>query len=60
MWLVVRDNGWGFLAEQGKRRKGLGIVGMKERIRMANGTLSIAPQPGQGTGIVAAIPLSGA
>jgi signal transduction histidine kinase len=59
MELVVRDNGAGFPVDLGRANSGLGLVSMKERIRMANGTLFIISQPGQGTEIVASVPLSG-
>ena len=59
MQLVVRDNGAGFRAEAQRAKWGLGLVSMQERIRMVNGTLAIASQPGQGTEIVASVPLSG-
>jgi PAS domain S-box-containing protein len=59
MHLVVRDNGAGFPAGAHRAKWGLGLVSMKERVRMVNGTLSIASQPGQGTEIAASVPLSG-
>jgi len=59
MELLVRDNGVGFAVAAGRVNSGLGLVSMKERIRMANGTLSITSQPGQGTEIAASVPLSG-
>ena len=57
---VVRDNGAGFPAQADPAKSGLGLISMKERIRMANGRLSITSQPGRGTEIVASVPLSGA
>jgi PAS domain S-box-containing protein len=60
MQLVVRDNGAGFRAEAQPAKWGLGLVSMQERIRTVNGSLAIASQPGQGTEIVASVPLSGA
>jgi signal transduction histidine kinase len=57
--LVVRDNGAGFPAEENGARQGLGLVSMRERIRIANGTISITSQPGRGTEIVACVPLHG-
>jgi PAS domain S-box-containing protein len=59
MQLLVSDNGAGFSGEPWRSRIGLGIVSMKERVRMVNGTLSIASRPGQGTEIIASVPLSG-
>jgi PAS domain S-box-containing protein len=58
MQLLVRDNGSGFSAED-RAASGLGFVSMKERIRMVNGALSINSRPGQGTEIIASVPLSG-
>ena len=57
--LVVKDDGAGFSVGVDRANSGLGLISMKERIRMANGTLSITSQPGQGTEIVASVPLSG-
>lgn len=59
MQLVVADNGAGFSAEGHRINRGLGLMSMKERIRMANGTFSISSEPGQGTEVVASLPLSG-
>ncbi|HEY1689945.1 MAG TPA: GAF domain-containing sensor histidine kinase [Solirubrobacteraceae bacterium] len=42
----VRDDGIGFAAEDG--RGGFGLLGMRERVRLADGTLSISSSP-QGT-----------
>jgi len=57
--LVVTDNGTGFSAEGNGRVSGLGLVSMKERIRMVNGSLSITSRPGHGTEILASVPFSG-
>jgi signal transduction histidine kinase len=57
--LVVKDNGIGFRVGVDRVNSGLGLVSMKERIRMANGAFSITSQPGHGTEIVASVPLSG-
>jgi signal transduction histidine kinase len=59
MRLVVTDNGVGFSPEMDRANTGLGLVSMKERIRMANGAISIGSQPMRGTEVVASIPLSG-
>ncbi len=58
--VIVADNGKGFelprntsdLAESGK----LGVIGMQERTRLLEGTLSIDSQPGMGTRVVATVP----
>ncbi len=56
--LSVRDNGVGFDFSQGDQMNGhLGLLSMKERVRMAKGTLEIESTPLQGTQIRADIPL---
>jgi signal transduction histidine kinase len=53
----IQDDGVGFDPEAG-RRHGLGIISMKERLRIVNGELSIHSQPGRGTEVRAFVPLS--
>jgi signal transduction histidine kinase len=55
--LCVRDNGRGFHPEL-PRGKGFGLVGMRERIQSLGGRLTIASQPGQGTEVIAVVPLA--
>jgi PAS domain S-box-containing protein len=55
--LVVRDAGAGFDVEEAKGRGSLGLVSMKERINMVRGQFSIESRPGEGTKIVASVPL---
>lgn len=56
--LSVRDNGVGFDARQGAQVSGhLGLLSMKERVRMAKGTLDVASAPMHGTQIRVDIPL---
>ena len=56
--LSITDNGAGFdpglLADQ----SGLGIVGIRERVRLVNGIVSITSQPGHGTKIECRVPLT--
>ena len=56
--LSITDNGVGFdpglLADQ----SGLGIVGIRERVRLVNGIVSITSQPGHGTQIECRVPLT--
>jgi signal transduction histidine kinase len=58
IFLSVTDSGMGFdpglVADQG----GLGIVGIRERVRLVNGTVAINSQPGHGTRIEVRIPLA--
>ena len=49
----VKDNGAGFDPESGS--SGFGLAGMKERVGLAGGTLSIESDP-QGTSIRARLP----
>ena len=55
--LCVRDDGRGFNPEL-LRGKGFGLVGMRERIQSLGGQLTIASQPGQGTEVIAVVPLA--
>ncbi len=57
--LRVRDNGAGFETDCGRSKAGLGIISMKERIRLVHGTLELSSRPGQGTEITASVPLTG-
>lgn len=57
--MVIHDNGRSFRIQpvlEAQRGKRLGLLGMRERIEMANGTLAIASTPGSGTTITATIP----
>lgn len=54
--LTVTDNGKGFDTGKTKGRT-LGLLGMKERVRMMNGKLEIRSMPGQGTSVIIAVPL---
>jgi signal transduction histidine kinase len=58
--LVVQDNGIGFGAterERAARGGHLGLVGMRERVRHAGGTLSIASKPNQGSTLTISVPV---
>jgi two-component system, NarL family, sensor histidine kinase UhpB len=52
----VSDNGMGF---EGERRSasGLGLVGIRDRLDALGGTLTVRSAPGEGTQLVAVIPL---
>ncbi|HWR21255.1 MAG TPA: response regulator [Verrucomicrobiae bacterium] len=57
---TIRDNGIGFdlpavLAQTGDR--GLGLLGMRERLKALDGALQITTAPGQGTALLITIPL---
>jgi len=53
---VVEDDGAGF-AERDVREDALGLVGMRERLALLDGTLTIESAPGRGTALVAYVPL---
>ena len=55
--LVVRDAGVGFDVKEAKRRGGLGLFSMEERINVVRGKLSIESRSGEGTTIIASVPL---
>ena len=57
--LAVKDDGVGFDPGEPRGRGSLGLVSMRERLRLVNGTLDIESAPGQGTGIVAWVPGEG-
>jgi PAS domain S-box-containing protein len=58
--LAVKDDGIGFDPEESGARASLGLVSMRERLRLVNGTLDIESAPGRGTSIVAWVPGEGA
>jgi signal transduction histidine kinase len=55
--LVIEDNGSGFDLEQIKGRRGLGLVSMEERVRLAEGQLAIRSRHGAGTTVEVSIPV---
>ncbi len=57
--LAVRDVGVGFDPKSPRKRRSLGLASMRERVRLVNGTLDIESAPGQGTAVVAWVPVEG-
>jgi PAS domain S-box-containing protein len=55
--LSIKDNGVGFDPKEVKKKKSLGLVGMKERARMFEGQLSFETNHPSGTNIELNIPL---
>ena len=54
--VIVEDDGVGF--EPGRAREGgLGLVGMRERVGLLGGRLTVESRPGAGTTFVAEVPL---
>jgi signal transduction histidine kinase len=57
--LLIQDEGIGFDTKEVKKKAGIGLSSMRERVRLVNGTLSFKSKPGQGTAIEVVIPLGG-
>jgi signal transduction histidine kinase len=55
--LSVKDNGCGFVVGS-DRKSGLGLSGMSERMKTAGGVFKIISNPGEGTAVVATMPLT--
>ena len=55
--LTVSDRGVGMAASRTSHRHGLGLVNIKERTRLVNGTVSIESQPDQGTTLTVKVPI---
>jgi PAS domain S-box-containing protein len=56
--LVISDLGRGFDLETTMQGRGLGIISMRERVRLVNGTIVIESKPMGGTTIHVRVPLS--
>ena len=54
----VRDDGVGFVPEGPRKPSSYGLIGLRERASLLNGTVSIASAPGKGTKIVIRLPLA--
>ncbi|MCA9839688.1 MAG: sensor histidine kinase [Trueperaceae bacterium] len=55
--LVIEDNGIGFKLEELLAAERIGLTGMRERVELFNGNLSIESSPGKGTSVHARLPL---
>jgi signal transduction histidine kinase len=60
--IEIEDDGEGFdmagLPPPGSRQRGLGLLGMRERVELLGGTLEVDSAPGQGVRIMLTVPLS--
>jgi signal transduction histidine kinase len=57
--MEISDNGKSFQVDKilsAKNHKRLGLIGMKERIEMVGGSLTIESAPGKGTTVRAEVP----
>ena len=57
--LAVRDDGIGFDPASPRQGASIGLLGMRERVLLVNGTLDIETAPGRGTTLVAWVPALG-
>ncbi len=58
--IVIGDNGRGFDPEQETARPGhYGLLGMRERARLAGGSLAVETAPGKGTILMLTLPVKG-
>jgi signal transduction histidine kinase len=55
--LSISDNGCGFDINSSTARKGLGLLSMRERLRLVGGALTIRSAPGSGTQIDVLVPV---
>ncbi len=58
IWLRISDAGRGFDLGLQNARAGIGLIGMRERLRLVGGTLVVKSEPEHGTEILAEVPLS--
>jgi signal transduction histidine kinase len=56
--LDVSDSGVGFDPQEQREIFGLGLIGMRERLNLVGGELSVESQPSGGTQIKACVPLN--
>ena len=57
--LSVGDDGQGFdAARTRKESRGLGLISMSERVRLAKGTLSVVTEQGKGTQLRVRLPIA--
>jgi len=55
--MIVRDLGRGFNVEAALQGTGLGLISMRERVRLVNGTITIDSEPMRGTSIHVRVPI---
>ena len=55
--MIVRDSGSGFDVEAASQGNGLGLISMRERVRLVKGTITIDSKPQRGTSIHVRLPI---
>lgn len=55
--LEIADNGRGFTIDPAASAVGLGLLGMRERVRLVGGTLEVHSRPGEGTRVEVTVPV---
>lgn len=55
--LTITDTGCGFDTNSDKMTNGLGFIGMRERLRLVNGEITIRSKPSKGTQISIVVPI---
>jgi len=55
--LQIVDTGEGFDLREARKKGGLGLVSMEERVRLVDGRVQIRSQPGSGTSVEVFVPL---
>ena len=57
--LEIKDDGVGFdVAQAEKRRPGMGLFSMRERVGLVNGRLAVTSARGRGTSVIATVPIT--
>jgi signal transduction histidine kinase len=54
---MIEDNGDGFEPDAAIPSGQLGLIGMRERVALLAGTLEIESNPGEGTTVIARVPI---
>lgn len=56
--LTIKDNGVGFDLAEIAKKKSLGLIGMRERVKVINGDFTLNSKPGSGTTVIASTALA--
>jgi signal transduction histidine kinase len=57
IYLRISDQGAGFSLESAQARGGLGLISMRERLRLIGGHLDVESEPSRGTRIYVRVPV---